>query len=132
MGIIDFTGKVRALLDAATKEPWEAGDESDSHYDVCIGETICSLNRANPYTGKYVISRDEMIANAHLIISAPTLLREACERIEKLEKVAEAARVMRFVRETEKNDLSLCCDASLVQDLRDAISALDAADEEEK
>lgn len=133
----DFTEKVRAMLDAATKEPWEASDESDSHYDVCIGETICSLDRANSYTGKYVISREEMTANAHLIIAAPTLLREAVERIEALEKVSERSRAMvdLFIEKIESGaarSKKTYADALEVREELFALNALDAVDAEEE
>jgi hypothetical protein len=58
-----------------TKGPWELADENDAHFEIQIGETICSLDRCSPHSDlKYVISRDEMIANGHLIMAAPDLL----------------------------------------------------------
>jgi hypothetical protein len=54
-----------------TKGPWDMGDENDACCQVNIGETRCTLDRQCPYTGKYVISRNEMLANAHLIAAAP-------------------------------------------------------------
>ncbi len=58
-----------------TPGPWELADENNAHFEIQIGETICSLDRCSPHSDlKYVIERDEMIANGHLIIAAPDLL----------------------------------------------------------
>ena len=62
-----------------TPGPWELSDENNSHFEIQIGETICSLDRCSPHSDlKYVIERDEMIANGHLIMAAPDLL-DVCE-----------------------------------------------------
>lgn len=60
-------------MSAFTKGPWLLGNESDACCDVVIGETVASFDRQSPYTGKYVISREEMLANAHLTIAAPDM-----------------------------------------------------------
>lgn len=60
-----------------TPGPWTLADENNGHFEIHIGETICSLDRSCRYTDKYVIDRDEMIANGHLIMAAPDLLNFA-------------------------------------------------------
>lgn len=61
-----------------TPGPWELADENNAHFEIQIGETICSLDRCSPHSDlKYVIERDEMIANGHLIMAAPDLLKFA-------------------------------------------------------
>lgn len=57
-----------------TPGPWTLGNENNSNVEICIGETLCSLSRDDPFTGKMVMSREEMLANAHLIMAAPELL----------------------------------------------------------
>lgn len=57
-----------------TPWPWEIGDENNASFEVMIGDTTCSIDRSHRHTGKYIISRDEMIANGHLIYAAPLLL----------------------------------------------------------
>lgn len=56
-----------------TKGPWELGDENNQYCEVQIGETVCSLSRHDKMTGINVINRDEMLANAHLIMTAPKM-----------------------------------------------------------
>lgn len=62
-----------------TPAPWgyQGGDNASA--EVNIGETTANIDRADKNTGQYVISRDEMEANAKLIAAAPELL-EALER----------------------------------------------------
>lgn len=58
-----------------TPGPWELSDENNAHFEIQIGETICSLDRCSRYSDlKYVIEREEMIANGHLIMAAPDML----------------------------------------------------------
>lgn len=63
-----------------TPGPWTLGNENNHCCEVCIGEAIASLSRNSYYDSEYVIERDEMLANAHLIMSAPDLL-EALQSI---------------------------------------------------
>lgn len=62
-----------------TPGPWALGDENDAAAEVVIGKTIvvfdrvCAL-RGEPDEGKYCISREEMLANAHLAMAAPDML----------------------------------------------------------
>lgn len=56
-----------------TEGPWELGDENNQYCEVQIGETVCSLTRHDKMTGINVIDRDEMLANAHLIMTAPKM-----------------------------------------------------------
>lgn len=89
--------------------------------------------------GRTVIATDMDDACLALFNAAPTLLREACERITKLEKVAEAARDILYEevyggeyydslmdtiaidRSTGKNTMAVS--------LFDALSALDAKEQ---
>lgn len=57
-----------------TPGPWELADENNGHFEISIGETICSLDRSSRYSDKYVIDRSEMIANGHLIMASPDML----------------------------------------------------------
>jgi hypothetical protein len=57
-----------------TAGPWLLGDENDACAEVECGLTRISLDRTDPYTSKYVISREEMLANVHLVMAAPDLL----------------------------------------------------------
>lgn len=65
-----------------TQGPWEIGDENNQCCEVQIGATVCGLSRYEKMSGAMVISREEMLANAHLIITAPKLyatLKELCD-----------------------------------------------------
>jgi hypothetical protein len=65
-----------------TSGPWTLGDENNQCCDINCGETVISLSRY-PLNGDcFVIERDEMLANAKLIIAAPELY-EALENINK-------------------------------------------------
>lgn len=59
-----------------TPGPWELGDETNNHAQVCLGSSghSCDMNRWPDYPGLPEISRDEMRANARLIAAAPDLL----------------------------------------------------------
>lgn len=65
-----------------TPGPWTIGDENNQRCEVILGasDLIADLGREDRYTGKMVISRQEMLDNAHLIAAAPCLL-SACEAI---------------------------------------------------
>jgi hypothetical protein len=69
-----------------TKGPWVIGYENNQCCEVVIGgeDNVCVyLDRQDNNTSKVVISREEMLANAHLIVAAPALY-------EALEAVAES------------------------------------------
>lgn len=69
-----------------TKSKWEYGTDSDSFIDIDIKGTRCSVCRHEMNTDKEVFSRDEMKANAYLILQAPAMFNamlEFCERVEK-------------------------------------------------
>lgn len=65
-----------------TPGAWVMGDETNSHAQVCLGESNCSvdLRRFADYPHCPEMSRNEMLANAHLIECAPELF-EALERL---------------------------------------------------
>jgi hypothetical protein len=60
-----------------TPGPWILGDENNQCCEVVLGcshNLVVSLDRQDINTGKVVIERDEMLANARLIAAAPDLL----------------------------------------------------------
>jgi len=57
----------------ATPGTWVIGNESNSSVDLQIGETFACFDRENLNTFEPVISREEMLANAHLATAAPEL-----------------------------------------------------------
>lgn len=60
-----------------TPGPWAIGDENNECCEVVLGEKfnlVASLDRQDGNTGKFVIGRDEMLANARLIAAAPEML----------------------------------------------------------
>lgn len=68
-----------------TPAPWEYQGGDNASVEVNIGETTANIDRQDKNTGQYVISREEMEANAKLIAAAPELL----EALEELMKVYE-------------------------------------------
>lgn len=56
-----------------TPAPWTLGNENNDCCDVDTGTTRISLDRADPFTGVQVISREEMLANARVVVAAPTM-----------------------------------------------------------
>lgn len=61
-----------------TPGPWTLGDENNECCEVILGDKhnlVASLDRRDCNTGKIVIERDEMLANARLIAAAPDLLK---------------------------------------------------------
>lgn len=61
-----------------TPGPWTLGDENNSSCEVCmsVGDSVVviSLGRHDTLTGmECVIDREEMLANAHLVIAAPAM-----------------------------------------------------------
>ena len=63
-----------------TPAPWVYQGGDNASVEVNIGETTANIDRQDKNTGQYVISRDEMEANAKLIAAAPELL-EALEEL---------------------------------------------------
>ena len=63
-----------------TPGPWTIGDENNQHVEICIGDAVANLDRQDRYGLHMVFSREEMLANAHLIAAAPKLL-EALENM---------------------------------------------------
>ena len=63
-----------------TPYTFEGGDNHS--VEINIGETTASITRCDKNTGKYVISRGEMIANAEFIVTA-------CNSYEKLKQQNE-------------------------------------------
>jgi hypothetical protein len=57
-----------ALSKTITQEKWEIGDENNSHYEVCIGDAVASIERQDRYGLHMAFSREEMRANGNFII----------------------------------------------------------------
>lgn len=60
------------LLEQAKKRTpgeWTLGDENNSHYEVCIGDAVASIERQDRYGLHMVFSREEMRANGGFIIA---------------------------------------------------------------
>ena len=59
-----------------TPGPWDIGNENNETCEVCLNSPhnlTVSIDRHDHNTGVIVISRDEMLANAHLIAAAPEM-----------------------------------------------------------
>jgi hypothetical protein len=63
-----------------TPAPWNYQGGDNASVEINIGMTTANVDRSDKNTGEYVISRDEMEANAKLIAAAPELL-EALNRV---------------------------------------------------
>ena len=62
-------------MSAHTPGPWKLGDENDACCSVSTGRSAIWLDRMDELGRKpNVIPREEMLANAHLIMAAPDLL----------------------------------------------------------
>lgn len=121
----DFTEKVRAMLDAATPGPWFFEHDEDipgarEPDRLLIGNTRYTVDVFYDHTHHCGWGNYELIA------AAPTLLREAIERIEKLENIADraddmAAEVGEYVQPPVVEEA--------VQKFYAALSALDAKEQ---
>jgi len=60
------------------KSEWILGDENNSHVEIIVGDMSVDMCRFDRWTEKEVMSRQEMLEVAQLIIAAPKLL-EACQ-----------------------------------------------------
>lgn len=72
-----------------TPGPWTIGDENNYGAEVEIGDNglYCSLTRDSRHSEKYIIERDELLANAHLIAAAPDLLSALKEALPGLKEL---------------------------------------------
>lgn len=88
-----------------TPGPWSLGDEDNQCCSVVIGEAhnlLCSFDRQDANTGKTVIERDEMLANAHLVIEAGTVAHETGMTPRQLaEQRAELLAALEMVRDAD-------------------------------
>jgi hypothetical protein len=60
-----------SLLDLAAKRTagkWTLGDENNSHYEICMGDAIATIDRQDRYGLHMAISREEMRANGGFIM----------------------------------------------------------------
>lgn len=53
-----------------TPTPWNYEGGDNHSVEISIGDTTASITRSDKNTGEYVISRDEMCANAEFIVTA--------------------------------------------------------------
>jgi hypothetical protein len=86
-----------------TPGPWTLADENNANFEIQIGETICSLDRCSQHSDlKYVIERDEMIANGKLIMAAPDLL----EALHRAKAMMERDKVGGYTRTNDGKDFA--------------------------
>lgn len=85
-----------AALQGHTPGPWKLGTENNAAAEVEIGntETVASLCRESSYTGKMTHSREEMLANTHLIMAAPDLLADLIAARARVKDQAEVERIL--------------------------------------
>ena len=61
-----------------TEGEWTLGDENNEHAEIVLndehGLTAC-FDRADRWTGKLVISREEMLANVHMCMASKKLAK---------------------------------------------------------
>jgi hypothetical protein len=80
------------LSKTITQGKWEMGDENNSHYEVCIGDAVASIERQNRYGLDMVFSREEMRANGDFIIRSrnisPAMAECLLSQIEWFEQYA--------------------------------------------
>lgn len=60
--------KLLALAAKRTAGKWTLGDENNSHYEICMGDAIATIDRQDRYGLHMAISREEMRANGGFII----------------------------------------------------------------
>lgn len=80
-----------------TPGPWSIGDENNACCDVLLGtehNLTCSMDRRDNNTCAEVISRAEMLANAHLIAAAPDMLEALKDSREALRRAGTAGELM--------------------------------------
>jgi hypothetical protein len=81
-----------ALSKTITQGLWEIGDENNSHYEVCIGDAVASIERQDRYGLHMAFSREEMRANGNFIIRSrnisPAMAECLLGQIEWLEQYA--------------------------------------------
>lgn len=94
----DFTEKVQAMLDAAKRGNWSFCRYAETDKEWLKKEIACLLDNEGAGDICYFVGTDDDLVvaltgngptsaqNAELIAAVPTLLREACERIEALWK----------------------------------------------
>lgn len=96
-----------------TPGPWTLGNENNYSCEVCLSvgdsELVISLGRHDTLTGREcVISREEMLSNAHLVISAPAMAEALAELVIAFEGTQQApddgssVRWVRLIRSAEK------------------------------
>jgi hypothetical protein len=71
-----------------TPAPWNYQGGDNASVEINIGMTTANVDRSDKNTGEYVISRDEMEANAKLIAAAPELLEALVAMVEVFEPLA--------------------------------------------
>jgi hypothetical protein len=80
------TGEITGFTPGA----WEYGDENNASCEIQAGEAKIYFDRGDPQMSRHLISREEMLANRRLVISAPTMyaelqaLKESNERYRKI------------------------------------------------
>lgn len=88
------TDKLRKAAMAATKGPRSIGNENNECCDVTLNAELdlrVSLGRHDGCTGKHVISREQMLANARFIVECdPDAILELLDEHAKLAEFASA------------------------------------------
>lgn len=73
-----------------TKTPWiYCGGDNNDNCEIEIGGTVASFTRSDKNTDKYLMSREEMEANAKLATSAPQLLEVLIKAKHAIEETAK-------------------------------------------
>lgn len=72
-----------------TPGPWTLGNENNSSAEVCAGKTVICLDRVERpgFSDEHVISREEMLANVHLVMAAPDLLMTLEHLVEVMDEI---------------------------------------------
>jgi hypothetical protein len=80
-----------------TPGPWFIGDENNACCDVLLGtehNLTCNMDRRDNNTCAEVISRAEMLANAHLIAAAPDMLEALKDSREALRRAGATGELL--------------------------------------